>query len=409
MTLSENISKLKVPEKKEAESSESVDFINYEQFAVRMRLVPTKEQAEMFEKTFGCCRKVWNLMLGEKQKAFEEGKKISVPTPASYKKKPEFFYLKEVDSLALANVQINLNNAYKRFFDGVGGAPRFKSKHNFVQSYTTNNQTIADRSASVEILYGRYIKLPKIGLVEVKIHRKIDGRWELRSETISRASDGRYYVSVLFRIVKQGVEKKEIDKSKIIGLDYKSNGLYMGSDGNCADMPKFFQKAQKRLAIAQRRLSKKKGSLKNEKKSKNYIKQLKKVNRIHTHISNQRKDFLHKKSTEIANQYDAVCVEDLDMKAIANKGFGNGKATMNNGYGMFLTMLDYKLARQCKKLVRVDKWFPSSQLCSCCGHKQKMPLNVRVYDCPECGNHMDRDINAAINIRNKGMEQLVSA
>lgn len=204
-------------------------------------------------------------------------------------------------------------------------------------------------------------------------------------------------------------EKKEIDKSQIIGLDYKSNGLYMDSDGNCADMPKFFQKAQKRLAIAQRRLSRKKGSLKNEKKSKNYIKQLKKVNRVHTHISNQRKDFLHKKSTEIANRYDAVCVEDLDMKAIANKGFGNGKATMNNGYGMFLTMLDYKLARQGKKLVRVDKWFPSSQLCSCCGHKQKMSLKVRTYNCPECGNRMDRDINAAINIRNEGMKQLVSA
>ena len=127
------------------------------------------------------------------------------------------------------------------------------------------------------------------------------------------------------------------------------------------------------------------------------------MNRQSMHIANQRRDYLQKLSTEIANQYDAVCVEDLDMQAMSNKGFGNGKATMDNGYGMFLNMLAYKLAERGKRLVTINKWYPSSQLCHCCGHQQKMPLKIRVYQCPECGMVCDRDLNAAINIRMEGL------
>ena len=423
MTLSENISKPKENEtptgKKKRNRRPLVDPATINQFAVKVRINPTSEQIVMFEKTFGCCRKIWNLMLADKKNAYDEGRKISFPEPANYKKMPELAYLNEIDSLALSNVQLNLKAAYKRAFESGFGLPRFKSKRDPVQSYTTNNQVYLGTNhftkekcwnSSIEILDDRVLKLPRVGLVDMVMHRNVQPFWELRSVTISRSGDGKYYASILFRTKKKEIPELIIDdKTKALGLDYKSDGLYMDSERNCAKMPKFYQNAHKRLAIAQRELSRKTGSKKGEKKSKNYLKQLAKVNRIHAHIANQRKDFLHKKSSEIANQYDVVCVEDLDMKAIANKGFGNGKATMNNGYGMFLTMLDYKLVRQGKKLVRVDKWFPSSQLCSCCGHKQKMPLNIRVYNCPECGNHLDRDINAAINIRNKGMEQLVSA
>ncbi len=148
-----------------------------------------------------------------------------------------------------------------------------------------------------------------------------------------------------------------------------------------------------------------KGSKKNEPKSNNYIKQLRKVNKIHRHIANQRNDNLHKLSTEIANQYDVVCVEDLNMAAIGNKGFGNGKATMDNGFGMFLNMLEYKLADRGKTLVKVDRFYPSSQICSCCGSRKKLELSERKYICA-CGLEIDRDLNAAINIKNEGLRLL---
>ena len=162
-----------------------------------------------------------------------------------------------------------------------------------------------------------------------------------------------------------------------------------------------------KLAKEQRRLSRKAGSKKNETKSSNYFKQMRKVNRIYRKIANQRLDSLHKKSTEIANQYDIVCVEDLDMKAIGNKGFGNGKATFDNGYGMFLNMLEYKLKERGKYFVKVDKWYPSSQICHCCGSVKKLDLKDRVYTC-DCGYTGDRDHNAAINILTEGLRILQS-
>lgn len=152
------------------------------------------------------------------------------------------------------------------------------------------------------------------------------------------------------------------------------------------------------------------GSKKYEVKSNNYIKQLRKVNKIHRHIANQRLDNLHKKSTEIANQYDVVCVESLNMRSVANKGFGNGKATLDNGYGMFLSMLEYKLADRNKYLVKVDKWFPSSQICHCCGtsHLEMKDLRIRVMRC-DCGLTIGRDQNAAINILQEGLRLLTEA
>ena len=149
------------------------------------------------------------------------------------------------------------------------------------------------------------------------------------------------------------------------------------------------------------------GSKKGEEKSKNYIKQLRKVNKIHRHIANQRLDNLHKISTEIANQYDVICVESLNMRAMSNKGFGNGKATLDNGYGMFLSMLEYKLSDRNKYLVKVDKWFPSSQICHCCGtlHPEMKDLTIRTMKC-NCGLTISRDQNAAINILQEGLRLL---
>ena len=191
--------------------------------------------------------------------------------------------------------------------------------------------------------------------------------------------------------------EQEIRADKVVGLDYKSDGLYVDSEGVCAAMPHYYRKSQKKLSKAQRKVKHKVTG------SNNYRKQQRKAAKIHRKVANQRKDYLHKRSTETANLYDLVCVEDLDMRAMSNKGFGNGKATQDNGYGMFLAMLSYKLEERGKKLIRVDKWFPSSQTCSHCGQVKSMPLSERIYRC-SCGLTMDRDQNAAINIRNKGYE-----
>ena len=367
--------------------------------AIKYRVYPTTEQEIMFAKTFGCCRKVYNLMLADKIAYFKATGESLQTTPAQYKK--DYPYLKEVDSLALANVQLNLQAAYKNFFDKKhkvrNGFPKFKSRK-ARNSYTTNNQ-----KGTVSIIDDKYIKLPKIGKVKAVIHRTPDVDWKIKSATVSKERDGSYYISILFEF--ERVITKVAKSDNAIGLDYKSDGLYMDSNGNVGSNHKYYRQSHDRLAKAQRRLSRMVGSKKNETKSNNYLKQLQKVNRIHRHISNQRLDNLHKKSTEIANQYDAVCVESLNMRAMSNKGFGNGKATMDNGYGMFLSMLEYKLNDRGKYFIKVDKWYPSSQLCSCCGKQKKLTLADRIYKC-DCGLTIDRDLNAAINIKKEGLRLL---
>ena len=368
--------------------------------AMKYRLYPTTEQSVFFAKTFGCCRKVYNLMLADKIKSYEKTKSFGKQTPAMYKK--AYPFLKEVDSLALANVQLHLQSAMKNCFDkkrkARNGFPNYKSAKHSRKSYTTNNQngTIA--------ITENGIKLPKIGVVKAVIHRQPDANWKIKSATISQDRDGKFYASVLFEYDAEVIVMSKMS-SNAIGLDYKSDGLYMDSNGNKADMHKYYRESHDKLAKEQRKLSRKIGSSKGEEKSNNYRKQQKKLAKIHRHIANQRLDTLHKKSTEIANQYDIVCVESLNMRAMSNKGFGNGKATLDNGYGLFLQMLNYKLLERGKHFVKVDKWYPSSQRCSCCGKQKKIKLTDRIYTC-SCGLVMDRDQNAAKNILQEGLRLL---
>ena len=368
--------------------------------SIKYRLYPDEEQKVYFAKTFGCCRKIYNLMLADKISLYKSSKTFGRHTPAMYK--DIYPYLKEVDSLALANVQMHLQTAFKNCFSKKrktkNGFPKFKSAKRSKKSYTTNNQ-----NGTVN-LGKNCIKLPKVGKVKAVIHRVPEDDWILKSATVSQDSAGDYFVSVLFEYEKE-ITWTSKNSTNALGLDYKSDGLYMDSNGKKAMVHKYYRESHNRLAKEQRKLSRKIGSKKNEIKSNNYLKQLKRVNRIHRHIANQRLDGLHKKSTEIANQYDIVCIEDLNMKAIGNKGFGNGKATFDNGYGMFINMLDYKLSGRGKYLVKVDRWFPSSQICHCCGSIKKLSLKDRVYRC-ECGYTGDRDHNAAINILNEGLRIL---
>lgn len=372
--------------------------------AIKYRIYPTTEQSIMFAKTFGCCRKVWNLMLSDKIENYRESGKFGTFTPAKYK--PEFPYLKEIDSLALANVQMNLQTAFKNHFDKKRKKkckfPKFKSAKKAKKTYTTNNQngTVA--------VFENAVKLPKIGLVKAVIHREPEADWRIKSATVSKESDGSFYVSVLFEF-EYAVEQVPISDN-VIGLDYASNGLYVDDKGNVGLNHKFFRESQRKLARAQRRLARRKGSKKGEEKSGNYLKQQHRVNRIYRHGANQRLDSLHKLSTEIANRYDIVCVETLDMQSLSNRKFGNGKATLDNGYGRFLNLLEYKLSDRGKYFVKVDKWYPSSQICHCCGtrHTEMKDLSIRKMKC-SCGLEMNRDQNAAINIKTEGLRLLRAA
>ena len=374
--------------------------------AIKYRVYPTTEQSIMFAKTFGCCRKVYNLMLSDKVESYKSTGKFATVTPAKYKK--DYPYLKEVDSLALANKQLDLQEAFRNTFSksrkNNNGFPKYKSAKHSRKAYTTNNQ-----KGTVAIINNKYIKLPKIGKVKAVIHRVPNNSWVIKSATVSQESDGRYYISVLFEF--DNVTNPYVaDKTNAIGLDYASDGLYVDSNGDVGTNHKYYRESHDKLAKEQRKLSRMQGSKKGEEKSNNYIKQLRKVNKIHRHIANQRLDNLHKISTEIANQYDVVCVESLNMRSMANHGFGNGKATLDNGYGMFLSMLKYKLSDRNKYLVKVDKWFPSSQICHCCGtlHPEMKDLTIRTMKC-DCGLTISRDQNAAINILREGLRLLTEA
>lgn len=371
--------------------------------AIKYRVYPTTEQSIMFAKTFGCCRKVYNLMLSDKIEGYKTTGKFPMVTPAKYKNK--YPYLREVDSIALANKQMDLQEAFRNRFSKsrkkINGFPQYKSVKHSRKAYTTNNQ-----KGTVAIINNKFIKLPKIGKVKAVIHRIPNSDWIIKSATVSQESDGKYYISVLFEF--DNVTNPYVaDKTNAIGLDYASDGLYVDSNGNIGTKHKYYRESHDKLAKEQRKLSRMQGSKRGEEKSNNYIKQLRKVNKIHRHIANQRLDNLHKISTEIANQYDVVCVESLNMQAMSNKEFGNGKATLDNGYGVFLSMLEYKLANRNKYLVKVDKWFPSSQICHCCGalHPEMKDLTVRIMKC-DCGLTISRDRNAAINILQEGLRRL---
>ena len=365
------------------------------------RLYPTADQKILFAKTFGCCRKIWNLMLGDRIDAYNDYGITLLPTPAWYKSDDRYSYLKEVDSLALANTQLDLQRAYVAAFDQPGhGFPKFKSKRWSKLSYTTNNQ-----NGTINVTDG-HIRLPKAGMVKAKIHRKAPSYMKLKSATVSYDKCGRYYVSILYEYERADIFSNthtSDDTEKLLGLDYKSDGLYVDSEGRCADMPHYYRQSQKRLKHLQRGLSRKIGSKKDETPSRNFEKQLARVRKQYRHVADQRRDYLQKRSTALADEYDLIGVEDLSLKGMSSSmGLGLGKATNDNGFGMFIQMLAYKMADRDKLLIKVSKTFPSSQLCQC-GYKNPITkdLSVRTVVCPVCGRIYDRDVNAAINIRNE--------
>ncbi|WP_182279506.1 RNA-guided endonuclease InsQ/TnpB family protein [Blautia obeum] len=318
--------------------------------AVKIRICPNAEQRVQIEKTIGCSRFIYNCMLADKMEHYKKEKKMLRNTPASYKK--EYPWLKEVDSLALANVQMHLESAFHKFFrEPFAGFPRFKSKKSSRKSYTTN---------------------------------VVNGNIFL---------EGKYFASLLFCCENQTAEKRPAEK--FIGIDFAMQGMCVFSTGKRAEYPMFYRNTEKKLAREQRKLSR------CQKGSQNYKKQKKRVALCHEKIRNQRKDFQHKLSASLAESFDAVCVEDLNLKGMAG-GLHLGKGVHDNGYGLFLSMLEYKLEERGKYLIKVDRYFASSKICSVCRKKkEELSLSDRIYYC-ECGNRMDRDVNAAVNIMNEG-------
>lgn len=367
--------------------------------AIVYRLYPNEKQKVQFQKTFGCVRFVYNQMLTVQEIRYKNGEshlsKFEMNYYCNDVLKNNYPWLREVDKFALTNSIYHLEDGYQRMFKHLGKHPKYKNKHTAKRSYTTN---FTNNNISIG---ANYVKLPKVGKVKAKISLDINPL-KIKSATITQNRDGSYQVSVLVEYNDVPIPIKVATEENTIGLDYKSDGLYVDSNGIIADMPHYYRKSAKQLAKRQRRLKNKAVG------SNNYYKQQRKVAKIHRHIANQRKDYLHKKSTEIANQYDFVCVEDLNMKAMSNKGFGNGKATLDNGYGMFLVFLTYKLEERGGMLVKVDRFYPSSQLCSCCGYRNinLKNLTIREWICPNCGAFHNRDTNAALNIKMEGLRLL---
>ncbi len=365
--------------------------------AIKYRAYPNDQQAELLAKTFGCVRFVWNQMLNDAQDFEDAAGMFFVPTPAKYKK--EFPFLKEVDSLALANTQLSLHEARSKFLKEPNvGAPKFKSKKKCKAKYTTNCQIIKKKNGTKTqtiVLGHDFVHIPKVGDVKINKHRLPGKDWKIKSTTIERTKTGKYFISVLFEFTKE-VTPVVVKEENALGLDYSSHDFYVDSNGDAANYPRFYRKSEEKLAKEQRKLSRMKYG------SKNYEKQLHKVQLLHEKIANQRKNFCHTLSAAIAKQYDAVYVEDLNLRNLAQT-LKLGKSTNDNSFGMFRVMLQYKLEAQGKTFAKVDKWYPSSKTCHVCGFvNDDLTLADRMWTCSSCGTKHNRDHNAAINIRHVG-------
>ena len=348
--------------------------------AYKYRIYPNKEQKIQVEKTFGCCRFVYNHTLAYRKEAYEKEKKSVSKTDCNNycnrELKKKYEWLKEADKFALTNAIYNMDCAYQKFFKEHASYPKFKSKHDNHKSYTTN---FTNGNIAADFEDGK-IKLPKLKQVKAKFHREFEG--QIKSATVSQVPSGKYYVSIL--VETEHEELPHTDKNT--GLDLGVKDLCITSDGTKYWNPKTIRKYEKKLAKLQRQLSHK------EKRSRNYYKQKKKIATCHEKITNTRKDYLHKVSHEIISENQVIVSEDLQIKNMV-KNHQLAKSISDVSWYELTRQLEYKAAWNGRKYIKVDTFYASSQICSNCGYQNKdmKDLSVREWVCPICGAKHDRE------------------
>lgn len=372
-------------------------------YASLLRLYPNQEQKVLIDKTIGCCRFLYNQMLAEHIKVYQEHKEDKnivygwkYKTEKEYK--DEFEFLKEVDAVALVQARRHLDVAYNNFFKSIsgrrkGGAvgqPTFKKKKNG-GSYTTYATTI-------KIIDSKHIQLPKLGIVKTGVNPSAINKDKLCSVTVSRTSTGKYYCSVLFEREVKNTAKVELNNdSKVIGLDMSLSKFFIDDAGNSPAYEKIYKKHEKKLAQLQHLESNKKKNSRKQRKLR------KSINLKLEKISNKRKDFSHKLSAKLVKENDVIVVESLNIQQMS-QNLKLGKSVMDLGYHQFIKQLQYKCDWYGKHLIEADKWFASSKICNKCGYKYKdLALKDRKWVCPNCGTTIERDQNAANNLRDLGV------
>ena len=361
--------------------------------AFKYRLYPTAPQAEKINKNIGCARFVYNQLLDDRIKVWKETKQFSNKSYSVLKE--EFGFLKEADSRALKHAQTNLDEAYEKFKKEPNrGYPKFKAKHKCRWSYTTDN----NHNGTVRF-DGNRLRLPKVGFVKVVEHRQHEGR--VLTATISHERSGEYYASVLCEI--EQPESLPVT-DKVIGIDLGLHDLVVCSDGTRVEAQKHFRKSEKKLAKRQRAFSR------TQKGSNGHEKARLKVVRCHQKIKNQRKDFLQKLSTKLIKESQIICLEDLSVKGMErNKKLA--KSVSDASFSRLVSMLEYKAEWYGRKIIKIDRFYPSTQLCSGCGYKNESVkglrgLKFREWICPQCGEVHDRDLNAARNVLKEGLKSI---
>ena len=379
-----------MPRKAEAAEGRVIQYTT-----IKARLYPDAAQAELFEKTFGCCRYIWNRMLSDQQRFYIEAGAHFIPTPAKYKKEAPF--LTEVDNQALIQEHNKLSQAFRVFFKNPEcfGYPNFKRKKDDRDSFTACNHEFT--SGPTIYITKDGLRMTKAGIVRAKFPRRPRGGWKLKRVTVDRTRTGKYYAYILYAYIVKEPEPVVPAPETTLGLKYSMRHFYAADNGAQADPPQWLRQSQEKLAKIQRQLCRM------EPGSRNYQEAVQKYRKLHEHIANQRRDFIHKESRRIANAWDAVCVRNDDLAELSQKSkFGNG---MREGFGAFRECLRYKLERQGKALIEVDRYTPTSRTCSVCGLVLDDAVSYKKHrwTCPKCGAVHDREVNAAKNIKAEGL------